>query len=486
MNSSMQAWVWRLRPVMAMAACALQSCAAGVGGVESDALGKPLEITRAELQIKPGQYVGYAGKLAATRAEFPQGFPRGMGSGVAFKAKRGDTLEFWVVGDRGPNGDGPEVGGRESKLFPVPDFAPAFGLMRLSPRGAELVSVTDIVSPGRGRLTGLPHPEGSLGATGEVPLAEDLTALNYDSGGVDSEGIAWDGAGLWVSDEYGPFVMKVDPATGAIKETLAPGTGLPEVFAKRRVNRGMELLSYDGSGRKLYGALQSPIDDGSVEIGGKSVAVRDGALFVRWVEVDPAAHTLREFAYPLDPADYKKGETGHAKLGDMAALGEGRFVVIEQGKDADGDEAHRLFLVDAAGATDIHPFQSADLERSSMLGRPVNQADWKAVQPLRKTLLLDLDRAGWPAEKAEGVALVDERTLVLTNDNDFGMSTALLDAQGQRLSEEVSRCRLSGQGSFSGGKCPKHAAAVAVVKLPDKATVQHVWLIRFAQPLSRY
>lgn len=452
-----------------------------------DALGKPVEVRRAEVTLRPDRHIPYKGNTAITRSDFPLGFPRSMGSGISFKGKHDDTLEFWVVGDRGPNGEGPEVAGQDSKLFPDPGFAPAFGVLEVSPKGAVLVSTTDMVAADGSLTTGLPHPRGSQGATGEVALSESLTELGYDANGTDSEAIAWDGGSLWVSDEYGPFVIKLDPTTGRIVEKLAPGRGLPEVFAKRRVNRGMELLTYDGKAHKLYGALQSPIDDGSVEVDGKSVKVRDGASFIRWVEIDPATQGLREFAYPVDPADYRKSETGQAKLGDLAALDNGRFVVIEQGRGSGDDYFHRLFVVDAVGATDIHAFQTSDLERSSILGFPVDQADWKTVKPLRKTLLLDLDRLGWTAEKAEGLALVDERTLALSNDNDYGMTTTLLDAGGQRLSGKVEHCQASGQGgSVFGEKCPKHAASVAAVSLPDEAMTQHFWLIRFAQPIRDY
>jgi hypothetical protein len=35
---------------------------------------------------------------------------------------------------------------------------------------------------------------------------------------------------LWVSDEYGPFIVKIDPATGIILNKYAPGSGLPDIF----------------------------------------------------------------------------------------------------------------------------------------------------------------------------------------------------------------------------------------------------------------
>jgi hypothetical protein len=58
-----------------------------------------------------------------------------------------------------------------------------------------------------------------------------------------------------------------------------------------------------------------------------------------------------------------------------------------------------------------------------MSGRAVGDADWSQVAPLKKSLLLDLNAAGWIAEKAEGLALVDAHTLALASDSDFGLKT---------------------------------------------------------------
>ena len=60
---------------------------------------------------------------------------------------------------------------------------------------------------------------------------------------------------LWISDEYGPFIVKLDPATGIILNKYVPGSGLPAIFAKRRANCGIKDMALDASTDKLHGFL---------------------------------------------------------------------------------------------------------------------------------------------------------------------------------------------------------------------------------------
>ncbi|MBM4202312.1 MAG: hypothetical protein FJ189_13655, partial [Gammaproteobacteria bacterium] len=86
----------------------------------TDAFGKAVDVLEGEIAIRTEHFVRYPGAAAVTRRGFPDGFPRSMGSGICLKGEGRHGREFWVLGDRGPNGDGPEVAGKEAKIFPVP------------------------------------------------------------------------------------------------------------------------------------------------------------------------------------------------------------------------------------------------------------------------------------------------------------------------------------------------------------------------------
>ena len=454
----------------------------------------------------PDFYVPYEGVDPLVHAAFPHGFLPAYGSGLAFKGKDSNgALEFYCLTDRGPNGDGPGApsphgpGYMDSKLFPAPGFTPSVGVLRLVGGAAQLVARMPIRSAGGAFASGLPIPHGALGSSDEAPLSDQLRssvhgAALFDADGVDTEAIAFDPAreSLWVTDEYGPFLMRLDAATALMQERYGPGDGLPAVLALRRANRGMEGMTLDRSSGRIHAFLQSPLSDGQAHyaVTGKQEKVERYARFLRWIEFDPDTEsTTRMLAYPLDGEAYAGGLTGNVKLGDLAALGGGKFVVIEQGEGAGGAMVNLLMLVQTGQATNIlddawNP-ATADLERSSMAGEPVRGADWSRVVPLTKTLLLNLNSLGWVAEKAEGIAIVDDHTVALTNDNDFGLKTRMFDAQGdEREDADVTQLKVDAEGRIVHGGEPGDTVQIAGGDAKERALT--LWQISFARPLASY
>ncbi|QYF95467.1 esterase-like activity of phytase family protein [Massilia sp. PAMC28688] len=464
--------------------------------IQQAAMGRvAVDVTRHTVLLPPHVHVPYEGSDPAVAASFRHGFAPSFGSGIALREKLADgTLVFYCLTDRGPNGDGPQVPGpdgalMDSKLFPAPNFTPSIGVLQVDAHGAALVSSLPIRMSATQPVSGLPLPPGTLGNSAEIPLHdslrfEDAGRPMFHAGGIDSEAMAYDRVRgmLWITDEYGPFLLQIDPATGLVQARYGPGHGLPSILARRRANRGMEGMALDPASGRIHAFLQSPLS-------GDSKDVERYARFLRWVEFDPASGaTVRMLAYPLEAAAFAGGKTGHAKLGDMAPLGDGKFVVIEQAQGSDGRMFHHLVMVDLAGATDIgaaacNP-HTADLEHSSLAGEAVNGASWAQVIPLKKTLLLDLNALGWTAEKAEGLALVDGRTLALTNDSDFGMQTRVYDAAGQELHEDVTQFEADSAGHIVAGSARAHVVRVAPAE-PD-AGVFSLWLLRFERPLLDY
>ncbi|WP_261380286.1 esterase-like activity of phytase family protein [Variovorax beijingensis] len=475
---------------------------------QTNALGTiGLGVTRYQLQADAAFNVPYEGDNEKTRADFPQGFLPAYGSGLAFKGKADDgTLEFYAITDRGPNGDGPTApvpGGNGatsiSKVFPAPSFAPSFGIVRIGKTGAVLASSLPLRRDAGSKITGLP-PQSGVGSTGETPLTDryvfDAAKANYDANGLDPETLVLDKARnvLWTSDEYGPFIVRINMATGVVEKKYAPGSGaadLPPVLARRRPNRGMEGLTIDAASGVLHGFLQSPIDprDGSGKSikarppGGSNTDVRHIAKFTRWLAFDPATETSKLYAYPIDGSQYDKDRTGNAKLGDVVSLGNGRFIVIEQGaRKSDGKVFNKLMLVELpANATDIKAFDY-ELEISSITQAPSGTADYSSVVTMRKTELLDLNALGWLAEKAEGLTIVDDQTLALVNDNDFGLGTVLLDADGKTLAGSVEDCTADASGVLSG--CPAGATGARITRGSDLERPTRIWLIRLDRKLG--
>ncbi|MBC3877999.1 esterase-like activity of phytase family protein [Undibacterium sp. FT79W] len=485
---------------------------------QTNALGTVVaNVTRYQIKAADAFYVPYEGTNAAVKADFPKGFLPSYGSGLTFKGKAADgSLEFYGITDRGPNGDGPKVpnsvvtagatGTSDAKFFPSPSFTPSIGLISVGKNGATLKSSMPIKFSSTINASGLSIAAGKVGSSGEVPLND---AMKYDAAskttfsdyGLDTESVVLDTARgvFWVSDEYGPFILKIDMNTGIILKKYQPGTGaadLPAVLLKRRANRGMEGLSLDAATGKLQGFIQSPLDDGkaSYKVPGATVAtnesIKDYAKFNRWVEFDPTTEKTKLYAYPLDSTMYASGKTGGAKLGDLVALGGGKFIVIEQGASVDGKVFNRLMLVQIpSDATDIAAM-GTDLEKSSMTGAAVNGVNYANVVTLKKTVLFDLNGAGWLAEKAEGLALVDEYTLALVNDDDFGLKTLITDANGKTVEgADITKCTVDANGALTttaGATGCVAGNSVRVARGADSERPNRLWLFKFNKKLADF
>ncbi|QLA16037.1 esterase-like activity of phytase family protein [Desulfolutivibrio sulfoxidireducens] len=419
----------------------------------------------------------------AAKAAFPDGFPMGEGSGMSLAERLPDgSLVFWVVGDRGPNADSPKYLAKEgekakdSKIFPAPDFVPQYGKVKVSGGKAEVIELHTILDASGQPISGRPLEKGAVGSTGEVPLGMDMAVLSFDAEGLDPEGIDVDkkDGSLWLCDEYGPFLINLDAATGKIKKKYAPGQGLPAELAARQPNRGFEGLTVTPA-NKVVAAVQSILDnEGDVKA--------SKAPFIRLVELDPATGAVRTLAYPHDVEAYKSSAA--AKIGGMQALSDTKFVLVEQAKGKDGTMRNVLYVVDISGATDISgkvapdgkPLESAaDLAALSAMG----------VTPATKTRLVDLVDLGWTAEKAEGIALVDEATLAVSSDNDFGLALTVTDpAQGDdgKKIDDPGKYVLTSQGKML------YKDKEVPTKFGIKASGEpgFLWILRFDKPLTSY
>lgn len=371
------------------------------------------EVTRLVLKVPQSFLVAYTGQSGEN---FPNGFVPAFGSGIALKAANPDgSLEFYLLTDRGPNVEGPKYvddqGERDGVIFPVPNFQPQIAVAVLRNGSAEVTETVGLQAPDGSAITGLPVAPGLPGATGEVPLAEDLRVLSYDDNGLDPEGVAVDAEGnFWVCDEYGPFIAKFD-REGRLLKKYGPGEGLPEVLRYRIPNRGFEGITVTPEGR-VYAALQSVLD-----VEGKTAKT---AQFTRIVELDPRTGKTRMYAYPIDVESYKSPKD--AKVGDIFAISEQKLLLIEQGKGKDGKMRNIVYLVDLAGCTDLSDVRISGQEPEHIADR--NRLS-QEIRFARKELVVDLRALGWDMEKAEGIALLpDRKTIVVVNDNDFGVSLA--------------------------------------------------------------
>jgi len=434
----------------------------------STALAQDIQTRHLGVQVPPKEFVAPPTQL---KKLFPAGFPTGVGSGLAFDRKDKDgSLHFFALTDRGPNADAPrylsgsDERGQTAKIFPSPGFHPAVAAIRVKGNTANVIRMTPIRSPDGRPVTGLPPAKGQAGSTGEIPLDAQLKPLNFDDNGLDPEGVAVDKprGSLWLCDEYGPFLVEIDAKTGVIRRKLGPGSGLPSVLAKRQPNRGFEGVTVTPSG-KVVAAVQSILDtDGKVK--------DSKADFTRLVEYDPVTGHTRMLAYPVDAHAYKR--TADAKIGDVAAVTDTLFLVVEQGEGKDKAMRNLVYLVDVSPASAL-----ADL--------PLETTGMQGMTTARKWLVADLRALGWKAEKAEGLALVDERTLALTSDNDFGLALEVLSPAKDKDGKDVTKPDAYTVGAD--GKLRYDGRPVeSRISLKPSGEKTELWLLTLPKPVGEY
>jgi hypothetical protein len=112
------------------------------------------------------------------------------------------------------------------------------------------------------------------------------------------------------------------------------------------------------------------------------------------------------------------------KIGDMFAISNSKFIIIEQGKTKDKKMRNIIYLMDIKGATDI----SRTKLDGNKLEYKKDLSDLGNFKVIQKKELLDLREHSWDVEKAEGLAVLpDKQTILVVNDNDFGLTLDIKD-----------------------------------------------------------
>ena len=328
-----------------------------------------------------------------------------LGVGSALSRRPGDPPgRVWGLGDRGPN---IKVSGAikrygldhlkplkdvvGAKVLPLPDFQPAVFELQMGADRVELLRVLPLRTL-EGPLSGRALP-GSAEATMEPTIDLNGRRLAPDPNGVDTEGLAAlaDG-GFWISEEYGPSLLRVG-ADGVVMarwtpEGLAlPGAEerLPAAALARRLNRGFEGLAISQDERWLYVVFQSALaGDDPLQTTIWKLDAHDGAL-------------AGTYAYPFDaPEAFRRdaaqgeAEPDDLKACELVCIGPDQLLVLERiTRDA------RIYRVDLSGGS-----------------------------PLTKTLVFTTDDHPEVAPDLEGLALLSDHELLLATDNDFGIEGA--------------------------------------------------------------
>lgn len=360
-----------------------------------------------------------------------QGLSEGGFSGLIYIP--GSDLEFYTVTDRGPNTSMASFSKNAGMmLFPIPEYSQKILRLKLENKRLKIISMHLILDQNGEPVGGFPPLELSDEEGESASMNLQGTKPKYRSWNFDFEGISIDANGdLWLVDEYRPAVVYVDGKSFRIKEVFSAekvdmgGTRiLDQYFAKRRPNRGFEGVAVTPSG-KILAILQSPIQDF------ESFDSLPSRL-VRILHFDPATGKSKVFGYEMSDGVIDP------KIGDIVAINEHELLIIEHGKDASGKVAN-IFRLDLEYATDV-------LQMNFGLGTSFEallnnaKAQYHGLILAQKTHVLDLIAAGFNPDygKPEGLCIINETTIAVANDNDFGIDK--LNEQGQLVMNDQPCC----------------------------------------------
>ncbi|KAA9150784.1 esterase-like activity of phytase family protein [Amycolatopsis acidicola] len=390
----------------------------------------------------------------------------------------GKAGEYYGLTDRGPNVDGPDG----EKVEPLPGFTPAIGRFQLVNGKAVLKETIPLRAKDGTPYNGQANTDAN---TGETIVDRSGNTLPASKNGYDSEGlVALPDGTFWVSDEYGPFITHFD-AQGRAIERLSPFDGsLPAELANRVANKGMEGLTVTPDGHTLVGIMQSALQQPDLTKKPGNVAP------VRIVTYDLRTRKTREYLYLLDnPKD-----TGTA-VSEITALDATHFLVDERDGEFEPGAYKKLYKIDLSKATDVGPSSEVkgatyDAAKGGLLvgGRSIevlsgtdgtdkSTEDLAAagITPVAKSLAVDvgglvtmLDPSGgfFGHDKVEGVATTDGgRTVVVSNDSDFGIDGVTNDAPPYELHPKTLPDGTQDDGEF---------LAIDTTKLPAETTTATV------------
>ncbi|NQW43014.1 MAG: esterase-like activity of phytase family protein, partial [Bacteroidetes bacterium] len=353
--------------------------------------------------------------------------------------------EFWVVSDRGVNVDAVNANPSTcrptyDKIYSFPNYAPKIHRIKLNGDSIQILKTITMKRPNGSNTTGIINPTG-FGSTA-AELASTDTVLNCanfnakttakDVWGIDAEGLIVDKQGnFWICEEGGPTIWKLDP-NGVVINRYTPYANLPgsqpqdimidSCFRYRKNNRGFEGIAITPNG-KIYAIIQSPILYPTKTIG-------EATRVHRILEIDPTTNVTKMYLYLNDGIIGASGSNQIRlrdwKMGDLAAINDSTFLLIDHALRGTTD-IKNIYTINLTGATTV----TSALYGGKTLEAWVDSTGLSSIgiKPVKKKLFMNLLANSWSPslDKPECLAIINDSTIYVGNDNDYGQFSLLED-----------------------------------------------------------
>ncbi|WP_240548294.1 esterase-like activity of phytase family protein [Paenibacillus lignilyticus] len=402
-----------------------------------EALGQEVAWDSKNKKVTLRAYPYVAGKYTWTNPpSLGLGLKEGGFSGLYHMPGDPDNV-FYTLADRGPNGQ-ITIDKTVNRTFPVQDYVPRFYKIKLEGSSVNILETTKLLLPEgtKGVVSGSRFTTGLSNIASDEKSYDNTgkTLLPLDPDGLDLEGIAYSPTDdtFWMSDEYRPSLIQLKRDGTIISRYVPVGDkaklanaqipvieSIPAVYSKRIINRGFEGVTISPDGKFLYASIQSPMAV-------PDKATGEASRNLRILKMDLATKKLvGEYVYVAEDAkSFVNVSQKDVVISDLQALSDDVLLVDERDKnEGAAAQIKRVYRIDLAKATNI-------LNNAAASGNVEGISDWKAlnVTTAPKELVVDLTTLDYPFEKFEGLTVLNKNTLVIANDNDFGVGE--YDANG--------------------------------------------------------
>jgi hypothetical protein len=176
-------------------------------------------------------------------------------------------------------------------------------------------------------------PDDTIPVDDEIRRRRLLTGADFD---IESFREAPDGT-LWFGDEFGPFLIQTDDKGRVLRAPIRlPGVKSPQnpfLMTGETPNlprsKGFEGMAITPDGKKLYAMLEGALTTDAIQ----------SRLIINEFDLRTRRYTSRQWSYYLDSPAYA--------IGDLTALTERRFLVIERDNEQGAAAAFKkIFVVD--------------------------------------------------------------------------------------------------------------------------------------------
>lgn len=380
-------------------------------------------------QVGTTQKVNPANESVSVRSDpvFLGGF-----SGITYEGQEngGRGYLFHVTTNRGPTADAVDTASGHVKPFALPEYVPRilYFLVDFTTSTASLIGDMELTQGDGKNMSGLPNLQY---AGPDTPFTDDFGVdlfgniqtndpLGADFGGL----VRANDDTFWLGDSYRPSLFHLDAGGKALNRYIPQGTPtdggkygvplLPAEYAHRRNERGFRAVALQGD--ILYAFLESPLDNPSSENNG----ISKNSSNIRILAFDAVKEKLvAQYVYVLSEGVKLAGDAKVDRIGGVASLGNGRFLVVEQDSRSGRDAYKAIYEIELTGASDISDPKVLALLPPNKTIEEVTLDKNIAINPVRKTFIVNLASVGFDYVSVGAITVFNQTSVVVANNNNF-------------------------------------------------------------------